>query len=667
MVAIGYTRQNRIKIGRSKRNEQELTRNRRIPRLFSMGKRTARPAAKAFPGRKGGATTRAGGAASAAANATKRTSATAKKDSTAAAAAKMMATEEAAAAAKAAAEKATPAPAAETAAPAGGDAASEAAVMTTARKAKAAAEVKTANAAKAQQGNKRRLAAMLDELDESDTDEIVDMGVVPGPPQVHVLEGDDIPTPGDPTEVLIGGRRRKVIWGGDTNADASLMPFVVWGGCDGGMEDPLIAITNAALESKLREEGLTVIDKRLLEAGGRLHADEMDGCAKAWKLLQTAAVNHGMMTQEEEEMILRCMLNQHSQPGSLRHLLNVLTCFIGSFGAIKSLRDLTAMVDTMDMAAMATKKREENASPQSRRDGGGGARRVRGVGDHLEEALFTAGDGSLLGTAINDDGTFSKLIEGPLHLKALHKGSQAKHSIGLSAVIDTVTLLVKDQSAEVTKAMVAAVIKAELTEDNVQAKMGGVTTETGTHGFDAIAEVITIIGETAGLPNDVKGLVGITRALRKQLAGAAGDKIRAAADDITALARRQLGLHFQGVARGRMQGKQYTASADDLSESVLKKVRELKVMLTFYAGSLKYTAATAPPQRPTPALLASAVQTLPAAPLPAVGVRGGGGTMSPADAVAILRATLWGKEATAPCPFITTTSGCGKAVCRFKN
>ena len=121
-------------------------------------------------------------------------------------------------------------------------------------------------------------------------------------------------------------------------------------------------------------------------------------------------------------------------------------------------------------------------------------------------------------------------------------------------MIGTTTLLVKGQCPEITRDMVTAVIKAALTEDNVLAKMGGVTTETGAHGPDAIAEVITITGETAGLPNDVKGLAGITRALRKELAGADEDKIRAAAEDITKLARRQLGLHFQGVARGRMQG-----------------------------------------------------------------------------------------------------------------
>ena len=108
---------------------------------------------------------------------------------------------------------------------------------------------------------------------------------------------------------------------------------------------------------------------------------------------------------------------------------------------------------------------------------------------------------------------------------ALRKGAAAKHSIGVSAVVDATTLLVKDQCAEITKAMVAAVIKAEITEANVLIKMGAVTTETGTHGLDAITEVITIIGETAGLTNDVKSLVGITRALRKQLAGAAEGKI----------------------------------------------------------------------------------------------------------------------------------------------
>jgi hypothetical protein len=49
--------------------------------------------------------------------------------------------------------------------------------------------------------------AMLDELDEPDTDGLEEMGTV-RPPQIHVLEGDDIPTPGDTLgpEVLSGGR-----------------------------------------------------------------------------------------------------------------------------------------------------------------------------------------------------------------------------------------------------------------------------------------------------------------------------------------------------------------------------------------------------------------------------------------------------------------------------
>jgi hypothetical protein len=224
-----------------------------------------------------------------------------------------------------------------------------------------------------------------------------------------------------------------------------------------------------------------------------------------------------------------------------------------------------------------------------------------------------------------------------------------------------------DLSVEITKSMVAAVTKAELTSANVLAKMGAVTTETGTHQFDAIVDAIILIGKAAGLGGDVKGLDGITRALKKELPGVAAEKIRVASEDIAALGRRQLGLHFQGVQRGRMQGRHYTASADDLSESVLKKVRGLKVALTFFANALKYAAAPVLPQRPAPAAqTAPAAPKVPAAPQSTAVVRGGGGTVSYADAVATLKATR-GAEAATQCPFMATAKGCDKPNCRYKH
>ena len=88
--------------------------------------------------------------------------------------------------------------------------------------------------------------------------------------------------------------------------------------------------TNPALGGKLRGEGTTVIDRHLIEAGGRLLRDEIDSCAEVWKRLMTAAVNHGMMAQEEEDEIIRGMMNPHSRPGSLRLFLTCSGCSSGT-------------------------------------------------------------------------------------------------------------------------------------------------------------------------------------------------------------------------------------------------------------------------------------------------------------------------------------------------
>jgi len=179
---------------------------------------------------------------------------------------------------------------------------------------------------------------MLDELDSTRRDnDFKELGTVPGPLQIYVLEGDDIPTLGDTlgTGVLIRGEIRQVIKPAGTNTDAGLKLFVEWGGDGDDEEIPLVVTTNPALEGKLRGEGTTVIDRHLIEAGGRLLRDEIGSCTKVWKRLMTAAVNHGMVTQEKEDEIIRSMMHPRSRPGSLRLLLSVLGVFVGNFGAVQ--------------------------------------------------------------------------------------------------------------------------------------------------------------------------------------------------------------------------------------------------------------------------------------------------------------------------------------------
>ena len=133
-------------------------------------------------------------------------------------------------------------------------------------------------------------------------------------------------------------------------------------------------------------------------------------------------------------------------------------------------------------------------------------------------------------------------------------------------------------------------------------------------------------------------------------------------------------MHFRAVARGRMHGVRCTARADTLTEPVKRKVRELKVALNFFAGTLKFAAPpAAPPLTPTApaAPAAPKVPAAPRAPKPvpqplAVG-RGGGGTKSPQDAITELRATARGAEATTACPFMGTARGCTKQGCRLKH
>jgi hypothetical protein len=179
---------------------------------------------------------------------------------------------------------------------------------------------------------------MLDELDSTRRDnDFKELGTVPGPLQIYVLEGDDIPALGDTlgTGVLIRGKIRQVIKPAGTNTDAGLTLFVEWGGDGDDEEIPLVVTTNPALEGKLRGEGTTVIDRHLIEAGGRLLRDEIGSCTKVWKRLMTAAVNHGMVTQEKEDEIIRSMVHPRSRPGSLRLLPSVLGVFVGNFGAVQ--------------------------------------------------------------------------------------------------------------------------------------------------------------------------------------------------------------------------------------------------------------------------------------------------------------------------------------------
>jgi len=488
--------------------------------MARQGTRAGSAAASAAAGKEAADATKAAGAAKTGdAAAKKKAAAAVAKASTAAAAA---AVKEAAAAAKMAA------------------AATTAAVKET-PKGPTAAPIEPAATSKAPK--RGAVEALLDDLEGDNADSDLEMmETLPGQTLVHVLKGEDIPAPGDPLgkTVLIGGKHRRVLRAMGTAASGT--PFVVHGGEDDDGED-LTASTNPALEAKLREEGLTEIPDNLIELGGRLPADELATCAAKWRTLHEAVIEHDLATKPQEETLFRKMLSRRSRGGTLRNFFNLLDLFPEDLrGAPDSWDALQSLIDTLAMAATAAAKRKKTEEPP-RHAGPSAAAAGAGSGleSYVEEAMFTTGDGALLNAAIGYDGAFNELIVGKKHLMALHKASGAKRSRGLEAVIDATALLMSEQCVEITKPMVAAVIKAELTSANALAKMGALTTEVGTHQFDAIADAIMLIGAAAGLGDDVKGLDGVTRALKKELPGVAADKIRAASEDIAALGYRQLG------------------------------------------------------------------------------------------------------------------------------
>ena len=81
-----------------------------------------------------------------------------------------------------------------------------------------------------------------------------------------------------------------------------------------------------------------------------------------------------------------------------------------------------------------------------------------------------------------------------------------------------------------------------------------------------------------------------------------------------------------------------------------RKVRELKVALSFFSGAIKFAAPQAAQQHPAPAA-----------------GRGAGGTKSAKDAVDELRSIPSGSQATTMCPFMGTARGCIKRGCVFKH
>ena len=604
----------------------------------------------------------------------KTPAAAAKKDSAAveaakkeAAAARMRASEEAAAAVRAPAPPPEPAP----------TTGAEEAGATLREKAVAAA--KAARPTKSTPTNKpRSLAAMLEELDSTlPEDEVVELRIVPGPPQVYVLKGDEIPTPGDPlgTSVLIGGKNRQVICPAGTGTDTGLTPFTIWGDEDDDGEEPLVMITNPALERRLRDEGMAVIGARFIEAGGRLLGGEIDGCAAEWKQLMNAAVDHSMMTLEQEEEIIQSMMNPHSGPGTLRLFLSVLEVFVGHFGALRNKKDIVAMIETMDMAVRAAKKRKlvaEGDRPKASAAAAAAAAAEGSLAALTEETMFSAGDSTALGLAIDIEGRFNAKIDTKAGQTTLHKACAAKRSAGLVMVIESVTERTSEDQPELSQDMVAAIVKASLNKDNVKSKLADVTCEPGLHGFFAASAAVERVAVDAGLGGDVLGVTSIASSLKKELKGVTEAKLRAASEDIAGLAWQQLGQHFSKVARGRMHGVRCTERADTLTEPVKRKVRELKVALNFFAGALRFAAPrAAPPLTPT-APAGPAAPKMPAAPLKpapqplAVG-RGGGGTKSPLVAIDEMRAISYEAQATTACPFMDTARGCTKQACLFKH
>ena len=208
---------------------------------------------------------------------------------------------------------------------------------------------------------------------------------------------------------------------------------------------------------------------------------------------------------DEPNTIIRSMVIPRSRPGSLLLLLNLLEVFEEDFGAIQTWSDIDAMIETMDMAALATKRRKTNEA-ESLRHVAAAAPPIESFTGFTEEAMFSGTDGMMLAKTIDIEGHFNEKVEGKAGQLALFKASTAKHSIGLNAVIAAVTQLVAEDQPEVTRPVTAAIVKADYGPEDVHKKLGVVTTETGLAGFLAVADTVERVATVAGLGGDVVGV-----------------------------------------------------------------------------------------------------------------------------------------------------------------
>ena len=537
------------------------------------------------------------------------------------------------------------------------------------------------------------LAGVGDEDDDEDNDEDQRLQAAhEGPPVAVRVKKGDIPEGGRtlPTRREIHGRIVNIArapGGGSNLANA----FIVMG--ELGDDEVHLVETNTALENILAaESGITgEITDGVLRVGARMSEAELRAVAREWKPLFGALAEAQTWSAEEEEKLLKGMTTKSSKPGTVLNALKILELLPQRvLGSPESGEEVKAATEIMEAGRRAATARQEKAAELERTrlgatGGGGGAGQLTpadaSIGSWaavVDAAAFTASDASSIQAIIDSEsGVFNERVNEPAGRRALAKASQAKNSVDLQALTDTVTQEVQRRYPDINRTEVAIVIKADFNKDNAEKKLGALTNKAGMEGLAAAMKRVAHIAHVAGLQEEYNGVEEIRDAVEARLAGVEQTRIDDADHLIRETSFKQVGQHGARIARSRSRGELLATTADVLAESTIKKTESLAMALSTWADALALGprgGATPPSAAPSKGAAGKitgkwgkgtgSAGGQPAGAGPGIGA---GGNKTFAAAIADLKKTIRGTEATTPCPFLDTALGCTKPSCPFKH
>jgi hypothetical protein len=466
---------------------------------------------------------------------------------------------------------------------------------------------------------------------------------------------------------------------------------------DGGQGAKVLQIPSA-LEERLKLEGKSgVIDEGLLRVGARLAAADYSAVANNWKETWSLVVKAEILSEGDEDKYIREAVRDHP-PGTLTHALLALSFLPPNvLGSPESVGDIAKAMDVLGAGLEATlaRKARKEAAGRGRGTsgaagggaGGGGVGAGLGTGDIsalLEESTYSGYDAKSLRSAICPvTGVFIELIFEKKGAQAMHKACKAKGgNADLDGVIDVTWQTAKEIYPSLAKKDVETIIKGDCTTENAMTKLAPLSLKAEMAGFSAAMKRMMCVAEFAGLGRDYKDFGGIETALEDELTGVNEDRLETAGGHITGLAYEQAGYHIENIMRARHHGVLCVRKANELSPAIKKKAQSLATALSAWADAVSMASSAARPahapwtQGPGagkggkggPGAGKGGKGGPPGAPAPATtgkGGRGAGGNKGIPTAVAELRATVAGTEATIKCPFVGTARGCTRTGCGF--